>query len=82
MVTDNRDVTVSSIITRNDQWKNKVTKVNDCLIMCRDENIPFINHTNVIDPKRNLNNSKLHPNTKDSIKIRDNIVKYLRAFSI
>ena len=50
--------------------------------MCRDENIPFINHTNVIDPKRNLNNSKLHLNTKGSIKIRDNIVKYLRAFSI
>ena len=46
----------NSIIPRNDQWKNKVTEVNDCLIsMCKDENIPFINH--IIDLKKNLNNS-------------------------
>ena len=65
VVTDNRDVTVSSITPRNDQWKNKVTEGNNCLInMCRDENIPFLNHTNVTDPKKNLNNSKLHLNTK------------------
>ena len=82
MVTDNRDVTISSIIPRNDQWKNKITEANDCLIsMCRDENIPFINHTNVIDPKKNLNNSKLHLNTKGSIKICDNFVKYLKGLS-
>ena len=53
VVTDNRDVTVSSIISRNEQQRNKVTEVNDCLlIMCRDENISFINHTNVISPKK------------------------------
>ena len=82
VVTDNRDVTVSNITPRNDQWKNKVTEVNDCLIsMCRDENIPFINYTNVIDTKKNLNNSKLHLNTKGYIEIRDNFAKYLRNLS-
>ena len=49
--------------------------------MCRDRNIPFINHTNVVDLKKNLNNSKLHVNTKGSVKIRDNFVKYLRGLS-
>ena len=48
VVTDNRDVTVSSIIPRNDKWKNKVTEVNDCFIsMCRDENIPFISQRKI-----------------------------------
>ena len=48
VVKDNRNVTVSSVIPRNDKWKNKVTEVNDCFIsMCRDENIPFMSHTNV-----------------------------------
>ena len=62
--------------------EGKVTEVNNCVIsMCRDENVPFINHTNVIDPKKNLNNSKLHLNTKYSIKIRHNFVKYLRGLS-
>ena len=82
VMTDNRDVIASSIIPRNDQWKNRVTKVHNCLIsMCRDGNIPFINHNNVIDLKKNLNNSKLHVNAKGSIKIRDNFIKYLRGLS-
>ena len=64
VMADNRHGTVSSIIPRNDQWKNKVPEVNDCLIsMCRDKNIPFISHTNVINPKKNPNKSKLHLNS-------------------
>ena len=30
--------------------------------MCRDEYILFIIHTNVISPKKNLNNTKVHLN--------------------
>ena len=30
--------------------------------MCRDEYILFIIHTNVINPKKNLNNTKVHLN--------------------
>ena len=93
-MTDNRDVTVSSVIPRNDKWKNEVTEVNDCLIsMCRDENIPFIIHTNIQKRKKKKekeNQRKISTivivsctllNIKDSIKIRDNFVKYLRGLS-
>ena len=49
--------------------------------MRRDENISFINHANVTDPKKNFSDSKLHVNTKGSVKIRVNFVKYLRGLS-
>ena len=59
---DNCQVTVSSIVPRNDQWsKNEVNKV--LLNFCKDVNIPFISHS-TIDTKRNLNNSKLQLNMR------------------
>ena len=59
---DNFQVTVSSIVPRNDQWSKKVYEVNKVLLnLCKDVNIPFISHS-AIDAKRNINNSKLHLN--------------------
>ena len=78
---DNFQVTVSSIVPRNDQWSKKVYEVNKVLLnLCKDKNTPFISHSS-IDAKRNLINSKLHLNIKGSRKLQENFVKYLKGFS-
>ena len=74
-MTQDRSVTISRIIPRNDQWDNEVRKVNDSLTRMREnDNISFIDHSRSIDPRKNLNNSKLHLNTKGSNKLWDNSV--------
>ena len=42
--------------------------------MCENDNFSFIDHSRSIDPRKNLNNSKLHLNTKGSNKVWDNSV--------
>ena len=82
VMTQDRSVAISGIIPRNDQWNNKVKEVNDSLAgMCENDNISFIDHSRPIDPRKNLNDSKLHLNIKGSIKLRDNFVRYLKGFS-
>ena len=82
VMTRDGSVTISGIILRNDQWNNKVREVNDSLArMCENDNISFIDHCKSIDPRKNLNNSKLHLNVKSSNKLRDNFVRYLKGFS-
>ena len=45
---DNLQLTVSSIVRRNDQWSKKVNKVNKVLLNLRkDVNIPFISHSRI-----------------------------------
>ena len=81
-MTQDGSVTISGIILRNDQWNNKVREVNDSLArMCENDNISFIDHCKSIDPRKNLNNSKLHLNVKSYNKLRDNFVRYLKGFS-
>ena len=76
---DNLQVTVSSIVPRNDQWSKKVYEVNKVLLnLCKDVNIPFISHS-AIDTKRNLNNSKLHLNIRGSRKLQKNFLKYFSS---
>ena len=78
---DNFQVTVSSIVPRNDQWSKKVYEVNKALLnLSKDVNIPFISHS-AIDAKRNLDNSKLHLNIRGCRKLQENFVKYLKGFS-
>ena len=78
-MTQDRSVTISRIIPRNDQWNNEVRKVNDGLTRMREnDNISFIDHSRSIDPSKNLNNSKLHLNIKASNKLRDNFVRYFK----
>ena len=82
VMTQDGSVTISGTILRNDQWNNKVREVNDSLArMCENDNISFIDHCKSIDPRKNLNNSKLHLNVKSSNKLRDNFVRYLKGFS-
>ena len=78
---DNFQVTVSSIVPRNDQWSNKVNEVDKVsLNLCKDVSITIISHR-AIDAKKNLNNSKLHLNIRGSRKLQENFVKYLKGFS-
>ena len=64
-MTQDRNVTISGIIQRYDQWNNKVRDLNDSLArMCENDNVSLIDHNRSIDPKKNVNNSKLHLNIK------------------
>ena len=76
-----RDVSISSIILRNDNWNNKVMEVNSYLKdLCESNDIPFISNT-TINPKKHLNNSRLHLNPKGSNKLRDNLIRYLKGLT-
>ena len=74
------DVSISSIIPRNDNW-NKVMEVNSYLKdLCEGNYIPFINNT-TINAKKHLNNSRLHLNAKGSNKLHDNFVRNLKGLT-
>ena len=82
VMAQDRSVTISGIIPRSDQWNNKVKEVKYSLAgICENDHILFIDHSRSIDPRKNLNNSKLHLNRKGSNKLRDNFVRYLKGFS-
>ena len=58
------DVSISSIIPRNDSWNNKVMEVNSSLKdLCESNDIPFISST-IINPPKYLNNSLVQLNSK------------------
>ena len=81
VLSENCNVSVSNIISRNNQWNNKVREVNYCLArLCTNENISLIDHSRSIDPRKHLNNSKLHLNSRGSNKLRDNFVRYVKEF--
>ena len=76
------DASISSIIPRNDNWDNWDNwEVNIYLKdLCESNNILFISNT-TINPKKHLNNSRLHLNPKGSNKLRDNFVRYLKGLT-
>ena len=64
---ENRKVTISGIIPRNDQWNNKAEQVNNHLKeMCSSVNMDYIDHFKNFNPRRHLNNRNLHLNEKGS----------------
>ena len=72
LVADDRTISISSIVPRNDKLDVKAAEVNSYLErMCSNVNMHFIDDARVINPKRHLNNSKLHLNLKGSAKLRD-----------
>ena len=59
---DNK-ISISLIVPKNDGLNNKASEVNCHFIhMCVERNIPYIVHTNSIQPENHLNKSKLHFN--------------------
>ena len=62
MKTENNKIIVSSVVCRANSFREKVDKVNAHLEeICSQKDIEIITHSN-INPKRNLNKSRLHLN--------------------
>ena len=60
---NDNSVIVSGIVPRNGNLNNKATEVNNCFsLMCKEQKIPFIAHSENIDSSKHLNESKLHLN--------------------
>ena len=73
--TNSSDISISNIVTRNDQYKKKASAVNDKLKnLCREKNLHYIDHSNSIDT-RHLNGSKLHLNVKGTKILFSNFVE-------
>ena len=71
---------VSGIIPRKDQWDNKAELVNNHLKeMCKYANMDFIDNDKNFNPKKTLNNSKLHLNDKGSYKLSNMLVNYISS---
>ena len=70
LIADDSTVSVSSIVPRNDKLNGKAADLNSYLQkMCSNVNMHFIDNARVVNPKKHLNNSKLHLNLKDSAKL-------------
>ena len=65
LLSENRKVTISGIIPRNDQWNIKAEEVNNHMKeMCASAKIDYIDNFQNFNPRRHLNNSRLHLNDK------------------
>ena len=77
----NNKISVSLIVPRNDNLNNKASEVNCRLVhMCAERNIPYIDHTNSIQPENHLNESKLHFNRYGTIAFANSISKFLSKY--
>ena len=74
---DSHDVSRSSMVVKNDKYKEKAAQVNEYLEkICGERNIYFINHAkNTL--LQHLRKSKLHLNRKGSSILTSNFVKDL-----
>ena len=76
-----RKVTISRITSRNDEWNNKAAEVNEYLRnMCKQSEIPFIDHGKRINPRKHLSRSKLHLNEKGSFILSKIFLDHLNFF--
>ena len=75
--TDTRSVSISGIISHNDNFNNKVMEVNKELAkMCKREKFQFLENSN-INPKAHLNKSKVHLNRNGYIKLGKNVANFI-----
>ena len=82
LVADDRTISVSSIVPRKDKLNGKAAEVNSYLQrMCSNVNILFIDNARVINPKRHLNNSKLHLNLEGSEKLSDVFINSIKKYT-
>ena len=74
------NIVISSIVTREDDCKTKVDKVNKMLEeICGKKGIPLIRNDN-INPKRRLNRSRLHLNDTGVTVLVRNVRTFLTNF--
>ena len=72
---------MSGIVPRFDNLNNKVTEVNNRLVlMCAERNIPFISYRESIDSSKHLNESKLHLNFNGVKVFTENFSAFLTKF--
>ena len=75
---ENRKVSISEIIPRNDRWNIKAKEVNNHMKeMCACVNIDYIDNFQNFNPRRHLNSSRLHLNDKGSYRLNNIFVSYL-----
>ena len=76
--TDTNTIRVSLIIPRYDNLNSKANELNGRLMdMCKERNIPYIDHTDTISPERYLIESNLHLNRCGILAFAKNFSKYL-----
>ena len=74
---DNK-ISISLIVPRNDNLNKKASEVSSRLVhMCAERNIPYIDHTNSIQPENHLNESKLHFKRYGTVAFVNSISKFL-----
>ena len=67
---EKRSVSISGVVSRNDDLNNKASEVNKELSrMCKKEKLPFLEHSN-INPRAHLNKSRIHLNRNGSEKLQ------------
>ena len=77
---DNK-ISVSLIVPRNDNLNNKASEVNCRLVhMCAERNIPYIDHTNSIQPGNHFNDSKLPFSRYGTTAFASSISKFLYKY--
>ena len=75
---DNRIVSISGIVPRNDNFNIKAMEVNKELSkICGKEKLLFLSHSN-INRKTHLNKSKLHLNHNGYEKLGKNFVNFTK----
>ena len=78
-----RKVTISRIISRNDELNNKAAEVNEYLRnVCKQSEKPCIDHGKRIYPRKHLSSSKLHLNEKGSFILGKIFLDHLKFFFI
>ena len=79
MSSEKRKVIVSGIIPRNDKWNKKAEEVNQHLKdMSKIVSIDYIDKSS-FNPKKHLNNGKLHLNEKGFYKFNSVFLNYITA---
>ena len=74
---EHHDVTVSSIIIRQDRYKDKVMQVNNILKdRCMENNLYYPDHSDTIK-ESHLKRKSLHLNSRGSTVLGKNLVKHL-----
>ena len=74
---DTNTVSISAIVPTSDKLDNKATEVNNCLIlMYQERNILLLSNSNITDPSKHLNESKLHFN-RQGMRVAENISGFL-----
>ena len=75
---DTNTVSISVIVPRSDKLDNKATEIISRLVfMCQERNIPFLSHSNIIDPSKHLNKRNLHFNKQGMRVFAGNISGFL-----